>query len=146
MRGLSKRTRMAFSFFEYLLSFQRYSSSCSKIDVTNCISTKINHKILNISGNIGVMLLTLGTNNVCQVSNKLTPTLTLPWYYSWPQTLSAINWHTVLLETHKVPIFPASPHQLTGSKQCLIVKLLSWQRHSRCHFVSYQKYIYWCQV
>ena len=23
---------------------------------------------------------------------------------------------TVLLETHKVPIFPASPHQLIGSK------------------------------
>ena len=27
-------------------------------------STKINHKILNISGNIEVMLLKLGTNNV----------------------------------------------------------------------------------
>ena len=58
MKGLSKRTRMAFFFSEYLLSFQRYSSSCSKIDdVTNCISTKINHKILNILGNIGVILL-----------------------------------------------------------------------------------------
>ena len=63
MKGLSKRIRMTFSFFEYLLLFQRYSSSCSNIDdVTNCISTKINHKILNISGNIGVMLLKLGTN------------------------------------------------------------------------------------
>ena len=70
MKGLSKRTRMAFSFFEYLPSFQRYSSSRPKIDgITNCISTKINHKILNISGNIGVMLLKLGTNNVCQVSS-----------------------------------------------------------------------------
>ena len=88
MKGLSKRRRMVFFFLDYLLSFQRYSSFCSKIDdVTNCISTKINHKILNISGNIEVMLLKLGTNNVCQVSNKLTPTLTLSWHYSWSQTL-----------------------------------------------------------
>ena len=28
--------------------------------------------------------------------------------------------HTVLLETHKVPILPASSHQLIGSKRCLI--------------------------
>ena len=51
---------MAFSFFEYLLLFQRYSSFCSKIDdITNRFCTKINHKIKNISGNIGVMLLKL---------------------------------------------------------------------------------------
>ena len=32
---------MAFSCFEYLLSYQRYSSFCSKIDdVTNSFSTK----------------------------------------------------------------------------------------------------------
>ena len=49
---------MALSFFEYLLSFQRYSSFCSKIDdVTNHFNTQMNHKIKNISGNIGVMLL-----------------------------------------------------------------------------------------
>ena len=70
---------MAFSLFEYLLSFQRYSSFCSKSDdVTNCISTKINHKFKNISGNIEVMLLKLGTNNVPLVRHKMTPTVLLP--------------------------------------------------------------------
>ena len=53
LKGLSKGIRMAFSLFEYLLSFQRYSSFCSKIDdVTNRLSTKKNHKIKNIMGNI----------------------------------------------------------------------------------------------
>ena len=62
---------MAFSFSEYLHSFQRYSSFCSKIDdVTNRFSTKIQHKIKNISENIGVMLLKFGTNNVPQVTHK----------------------------------------------------------------------------
>ena len=66
--------------FEYLLSFQRYSSFCSKIDdVTNCFSTKINNKIKNITGNIEVMLLKLGTNDVSQIRNKMTPIITLPW-------------------------------------------------------------------
>ena len=55
---------MAFSLFKYLLSFQRYSSFCLKIDdLTNRFSTQINCKIKNISGNIGVILLKLGTNN-----------------------------------------------------------------------------------
>ena len=48
---------MAFSFFEYLLSFQRYSSFFvfKNIDgVTNGFSVKINSKIKNISGNIRV--------------------------------------------------------------------------------------------
>ena len=36
---------MAFSVFEYLLSFQRYSRFCSKIDdVTNRLIMEINHK------------------------------------------------------------------------------------------------------
>ena len=65
LKGLSERTRMVFSFFyyffEYLLSFQRYSNFCSKIDdVTNCLGTKKNHKIKNISRNVEVMLLKLG--------------------------------------------------------------------------------------
>ena len=49
---------MAFSF--HLHSSQRYSSLCSEIEY----STKIYHKIKNISGNIGVMLLKHGTSNV----------------------------------------------------------------------------------
>ena len=36
-------------------------------DVTNSFSTKINHKIKNISGNIELVLLKLGTSNVPQV-------------------------------------------------------------------------------
>ena len=39
------------------------------------LSPKINHKIKNISGNIGVMLLKLGTSNVPQVRHKMTPTV-----------------------------------------------------------------------
>ena len=71
---------MAFSCFEYLLSYQRYSSFCSKIDdVTNCICLKINHKMKNISGNIGVMLLKLGISNVPQVRQKMMPAVLLPW-------------------------------------------------------------------
>ena len=48
-------TRMAVSFFEYLLSFQRYSLQVfvKKIDdVTNYLSTKKNHKIKDFLGNI----------------------------------------------------------------------------------------------
>ena len=66
---------------------------------------------------------------------------------------------TILLETHKVPIHVyarMSPHQLIEGKRCLIrqkirtsiehkidpkEKLLPWQQHSRCHFVSYLGYI-----
>ena len=54
---------MAFSFSGfsgYLHSLQRYSSFCSKFDdVTNHFSTKMHHKMKDISGNIGVMLLKL---------------------------------------------------------------------------------------
>ena len=70
---------MAFSFFEYLLSFHRYPSFCSKIDdITNCISTKINHKIKIILENIVAMLLKLGTSSVPLVRHKMTPTVPLP--------------------------------------------------------------------
>ena len=69
---------MAFSFLGYLLSFLRYSRFCSKIDGVSTI--KINHKIKNISGKIGVMLLKLGTNKYgSQVRHKMTPTVLLPW-------------------------------------------------------------------
>ena len=49
--------------------------------MTNRLSTKINHKIKNISGNIGVifMLLKLGTNNVPRVRNKMTLTVPFSW-------------------------------------------------------------------
>ena len=53
---------------EHLLPFQSYLSFCSKTsNVKNSLITKINHKIKNISGDIGVMLLKLGTSNILQV-------------------------------------------------------------------------------
>ena len=70
LKGLSNRTRIAFSYLEYFLAFQIYRKFLFKIDdVTNRFSTKINHKIKNISGNIGVIPLKLGTNNVHQAKD-----------------------------------------------------------------------------
>ena len=84
---------MGFSFFEYLLSFQRYSCFCSKADdVLNRLSVKINHKINHISGKVGVLLLKLGTSNVRQVNNKRTTILILS------KSLSAVN-HVSLFST-----------------------------------------------
>ena len=51
-----------------LLSFQIY-------DVTNSLGAKINHKIKNISENIRVVLLKLGTSNVPPGRHKMTPTV-----------------------------------------------------------------------
>ena len=164
MKGLSKRKRMAFSFSEYLHSFQRYSSFCSNIDnVANRFSTKIHHKIKNISGNIEVMLLKLGTNNVSRVRNKMTPIMTFPWYYSRPNISIFVQIrrgrHTYLKRT-KCPYCPMSPHQLMGANDVRFrqkmrmsiehnidpkEKLLPGQQHSRRHFVLPELY-YWCQV
>ena len=38
--------------------------------ITSCLSTKINHKIKNILGNIAVILLKLGSSNVPQTRHK----------------------------------------------------------------------------
>ena len=123
MKGLSKRRRMAFSFSEYLHSFQRYSSFCSKIDdVTNHFSTKIHHKIKNISGNTGVMLLKFGTNNVRRVRNKMTPFIMFPMVLlSAPVPLCYepnISIFDQIRQTYlKCPYCPSCtyPHQLMGA-------------------------------
>ena len=165
-RGLSKRTRMVFSFFEYLLSFQRYSSFCSKIDdITNCISTKINHKIKNISENIGVMLLKLGTSNVSQVRQKMTPSVLLNSFAFRPilclidipifclnQTMFTpnelarrcreygyfvcFNYRTVCL-----PLSGQKWRYLVYSREGLGPSVIPWQRQTGCQFVSYLAYI-----
>ena len=73
---------MEFSFLERFHSFQRYIQvfECPKIDdVTNRFSTKIHHKIKDISGSIGVMLLKLGTSNVPRVRHKMRPAVLLAW-------------------------------------------------------------------
>ena len=54
--------------------------------MTNRLITKINHKIKNISGNIGVMLLKLGTSNVPRLRNKIMPTVP----FSWQQFFSGL--------------------------------------------------------
>ena len=65
---------------EISFSFQRYSGFSSKTDAfTDRLSVKINHKIVNVSGNIGVMLLKLGSSNVPQVRHKMTFTVLLSW-------------------------------------------------------------------
>ena len=63
---------MVFSILEYLFSFLRYSSFCSKIDdVINFTITVINHKIKNISENIGWVLFKLGSGNLRQARHKM---------------------------------------------------------------------------
>ena len=46
------------------------------------VQIKKNHKIKNISRNIGVMLLKLGTSKVPQAKYKMTPTVLLPWQHN----------------------------------------------------------------
>ena len=50
-----------------------------KLMMSQIVSVQIiNHKIKNISENIAVMLLKLGTSNVPLVRHKMTPTVLLP--------------------------------------------------------------------
>ena len=100
--------------FERFL-FQRYLSPCSKIDdVTDSFSTRINHRIKKISGNIGVMLIKLGTNDVmlgrkqndtnfdAAFSLGSNPFLPDKYLHFGPVK----DRKTVLLEKHEVPILP----------------------------------------
>ena len=98
----------------------------------------------------------------------MTPISMLPWHYSWSQFLSAMNQiysifdqirrgRQSYLKRTKCPYCLTFPHQLIGSKRCLIKtknekasigheidpkpKLLPWQQHSGSHFVFYLRYI-----
>ena len=69
---MTKNGVFYFSILEYFLSFLRYSSFCSKIDdVINCANAC--NKSQNIFENIGWMLFKLGTSNVHQIRQKVTP-------------------------------------------------------------------------
>ena len=98
----------------------------------------------------------------------MTPISMLPWHYSWSQFLSAMNQiysifdqirrgRQSYLKRTKCLYCLTFPHQLIGSKRCLIKtknekvsighkidpkpKLLPWQQHSGSHFVFYLRYI-----
>ena len=68
---------MAFSFWNIFFRSKDIRGFSKKNDeVTNRFSTKVNHKIRNIAGNIGVVLLKLGIINV---RHKMRPGVLLPW-------------------------------------------------------------------
>ena len=55
-------------------------------------STKIvRHSIKNIPRKIGAVLFKLGTRNVNNIGNIMTPIMLLPWQHSWLQSLSVKN-------------------------------------------------------
>ena len=70
---------MAFSFLEYLFSFQRYSHfRISSDDVIGGSSNTVQHSIKNISRSIRAVVFKLGTINVHHKRNKMTPVVLLP--------------------------------------------------------------------
>ena len=71
---------MAFSFLEYLLSFQSYCFVLCKWGKWSCHKT-VKHWIKNISRSIGAVL--LGIRNVQHKRNRIVP---LPWKHSWLQS------------------------------------------------------------
>ena len=70
---------MAFSFLEYLFSFQRYSRFCiMSDDVIGGSANTVQRSIKNISGNITAVVFKLGARNVHHKRNKVTPVVPLP--------------------------------------------------------------------
>ena len=70
---------MAFSFLEYLFSFQRYSRFCiMSDDVIGGSTNTVQHSIKNISRSIRAVVFKLGTINVNHKRNKITPVVPLP--------------------------------------------------------------------
>ena len=80
---------MAFSFLAYLFSFWRYLRFCIISDdvIGDSIETA-HHSIENNSRNIKAVFLKLGTSSAHHKRNRMTPTMLLPWHYSWLQSLS----------------------------------------------------------
>ena len=70
---------MAFSFLEYLFSFQRYSPFCIlSDDVIGGSTNTVQHSIKNISRSIRAVVFKLSTINVHHKRNKTTPVVPLP--------------------------------------------------------------------
>ena len=69
---------MAFSFLEYLFSFQRYSRFCIlSDDVTGGFTNTVQHSIKNISRSIRAVVFKLGTINLHQ-EKKMACVVLLP--------------------------------------------------------------------
>ena len=70
---------MAFSFLEYLFSFQRYLRFCIlSDDVIGGSTNTVQHSIKNISRSIRAVVFKLGTINVHHKRNKMRPVVPLP--------------------------------------------------------------------
>ena len=57
-------------------------------DVIGGFSKTVQHSIKNISKKIGAVFFKLGSRNVHDKRNIMTPTMLLPWQQSWLQSLS----------------------------------------------------------
>ena len=80
--------RFGISFFVLeIFTFLYYANEQSD-DVINSSTKMIKYWIKNISRNIGAVIFKLGTRNVHHKSNKMTPTVLLPWQHPWFQSLS----------------------------------------------------------
>jgi len=55
------------------------------------MKTAQHFKIENNSGNIKAVFFKLGTSNVHHKSNRMAPTMLLPWQHSWLQSLPVKN-------------------------------------------------------
>ena len=87
---------MAFSFWEYLFLFSEiftflYYANEESDDVIGGSTKTVQHSIKNISRNIRAAFFKLGTKNVHDKRNKMTPTMLLPWQHSQLQSLSVKN-------------------------------------------------------
>ena len=70
---------MAFSFLEYLFSFQSYSRFCIlSDDIIGGSTNTVQHSIKNISRSIKAVVFKLGIINVHHKRNKMTPVMPLP--------------------------------------------------------------------
>ena len=136
-------------------------------DVIDRSTKTIKYWIKNISRNIRAVIFKLGTSNVYQKRNKMTPTMLLPWQHPWLQSLSVKNqislFATFLSGTGGLPrnrhgahIVLTLPIRLLGEDDpcvrwnpgiLVVIKtgsvawLLSWQQHDSCHVVSFVMYI-----
>ena len=83
LKSFSKYRRMAFFFSKYLFSFQKYwrfsIMQIGSVMTSYCLQLKmVNYWIHNLSGNIKVVFLKLGTIYVHHKRNKMKPLILLP--------------------------------------------------------------------
>ena len=149
-----------------IFTFLHYANEESDVVIDRSTKT-VQHSIKNISGNIKAMIFKLGTRNVHHQRNKMTATILLPWQHPWFQSLSVKkqispfatllsgigglprNWHpSHIVVTLPIRLLEVDDPCVRWNLGILAViktgpaaKLLSWQRHNSCHFVSFVMYI-----